>query len=125
MQTVPSPELADRSVAFIRAELERVRSSLRRIEEVLATLDLPRPPPDDARQRSGRYMRVLVEVYDHGGRQGVGPDELAAIGARYGYDRRGLGGFFTGANAPLRRVDQRVQLTVYGEHLLDAYLARL
>ena len=98
---------------------------LQRIESSLAALEPPLPADEHPRPRPERYMQVLVEVYDRGGRVGVSSDELAAIGARHGYDRRGLGGFFTGARAPLQRLGERVQLTVHGELLLDSYLAQL
>jgi hypothetical protein len=35
-----------------------------------------------------------------------------------------MGGFFTGARAPLRRIDDRVRLTAQGEQLLDGFLSR-
>jgi hypothetical protein len=113
-----------RSLAAIRAELGHVRSSIVRIEEDLKALESAcADGTDPSRRRPDRYLRLLLEVYDRGGRHGVDADGLAAIGARYGYDRRGLGGFFTGARAPLRRVERRVTLSPYGEHLIDLYLA--
>ena len=114
------------AIASIRAEVGRLRSGLLRLEENLDALELAglqSPEPD--RQRPERYLRVLVDVYEHGGQHGVDGDGLAAIGSAYGYDRRGLGGFFTGRRAPLRRVEGRVTLTPYGQHLVDVYLHRL
>lgn len=65
---------------------------------------------------------MLVEVYDRGGHYGLAVEELAAVGMRHGYDRRGLGGFFTGGRAPLTRSDNHVYLTTQGEELMDAFL---
>jgi hypothetical protein len=113
------------ALASIRTELARVRSSVGRIERGLNELEASERASLAARRRPERYLRVLVDVYERGGRHGVGSDEWAAIGGRHGYDRRGLGGFFTGVRAPLRRVDERVVLTVYGERLVDDYLAGL
>jgi hypothetical protein len=108
----------------IRAELTRVRQSLRIIEEALSELDEDRASAHAARARPERYLRVLLAVYELGGRHGVDAEGLAAIGQEHGYDRRGLGGFFTGARAPLRRSGSRVRLSASGAQLLDDYLAR-
>jgi hypothetical protein len=113
-----------RKVALIRTELGRLRSSILRIEQELGELEDARQETVARRDRPERYLQVLVEVYEHGGQHGVDADGLASIGARHGYDRRGLGGFFTGARAPLRRTDGRIRLTAHGEELMDSYLAR-
>lgn len=84
-----------------------------------------RSAPASERARPERYLRLLVDVYDHGGRLGVDSDAFGALGARYAYDRRGLGGFFRGARAPLQLVDGRVRLTLEGERLVDDFLAEL
>jgi hypothetical protein len=113
------------TVEVIRHELARARQALGRIERGLNELETSERAPARTRPRSTRYLRVLVDVYERGGRHGVDADEWAAIGHRHGYDRRGLGGFFTGAKAPLGRSDERVVLTIYGERLVDEYLAGL
>ena len=119
----PDPAQA---IASIRAELARVRSSLLRLEDNLDAIEASgRGSPGPARERPERYLRVLVDVYERGGQHGVDAEGLAAIGSAYGYDRRGLGGFFTGRRAPLRRADGRVALTPHGQHLVDVYLHRL
>lgn len=111
------------ALASIRAEVGRLRSSLVRLEESLDALETsPSRSAGPARARPERYLSVLVDVYERGGQHGVDADGLAAIGRAYGYDRRGLGGFFTGRRAPLRRIEGRVTLTPHGEHLVDVYL---
>ena len=117
-------EAGQHAVAAIRTELARVRSSVSRIERALNDLEADERAAA-VRRRPERYLRVLVDVYERGGRHGVDPDEWAAIGQRHGYDRRGLGGFFTGGRAPLRRTDDHVVLTVHGERLVDEYLVGL
>jgi hypothetical protein len=107
----------------IRAELRRARTSLARIEEAVARLSTPPGRSAVERERPDRYYQVLVGVYELGGRHGIAADELGAVGGRHGYDRRGLGGFFAGARAPLRTVDGRVRLTPEGLRLVDVYLA--
>lgn len=106
----------------IRSELQRLRAGLDRIEEALSSLDNPERPPGRERPRPERYLQVLVAVYDEGGRHGLDAATFARLGGRYGYDPRGLGGFFAGARAPLHRVDGRVRLTAEGERLVDRYL---
>ncbi len=113
------------ALASIRAELSRVRSAVSRIERDLGELEASDRASTGARQRPERYLLVLIDVYERGGRHGVGPDEWSAIGQRHGYDPRGLGGFFTGGRAPLRRAEDRIVLTVHGERLVDEYLAGL
>lgn len=113
------------AVAIVRNEVARIRSALGRIERGLTDLEASEPASARTRPRSDRYLQVLVDVYERGGRHGVSPDQWATIGSRHGYDRRGLGGFFTGSRAPLRRSDDRVALTTYGERLIDEYLAGL
>jgi hypothetical protein len=126
---VPRPDAEERAEAgraatTIRVELARARDSLRRIEQALADLDDERGGAVPARPRPERYLRVLLAVYERGGQHGVDAEGLAAIGRDHGYDRRGMGGFFTGARAPLRRIDDRVRLTAQGEQLLDGFLSR-
>jgi hypothetical protein len=117
---------AQHALAAIRGELARVRASMSRIERGLDELEAAGDGPGGmVRRRPERYLRVLVDVYERGGRHGVGALEWAAIGQRHGYDRRGLGGFFTGGRASLRRSEDRVVLTAYGERLVDGYLAGL
>jgi hypothetical protein len=116
-------ETGQHALATIRTELARVRSSVSRIERALN--DLEAGERAAVRRRPERYLRVLVDVYERGGRHGVDVDEWAGIGQRHGYDRRGLGGFFTGGRAPLRHIDDLVVLTTYGERLVDEYLVGL
>jgi hypothetical protein len=113
------------SLAAIRDEVLRLRSGLARIEAELAALERSEGRGGPSRARPERYLKVLVAVYERGGRHGVDPEAFGAIGGEHGYDRRGLGGFFTGARAPLRRAGGRITLTPYGEHLVDVYLGGL
>jgi len=124
-QDPPLDDSAD-VLAAMRAEVGRLRSGLARLEEGLSALERAQHQPAGAvRDRPERYLRVLVDVYERGGQHRVDADGLAAIGRAYGYDPRGLGGFFTGSRAPLRRADGRVTLTRHGEQLVDVYLRPL
>lgn len=102
-----------------------MRSAVSRIERGLGELEAGEGGSSRTARKPERYLRALVEVYERGGRHGVSAQEWSAIGSRLGYDRRGLGGFFTGGRAPLRHAHDRVALTVYGERLVDEYLSRL
>lgn len=119
------PEDPQHALASIRSELDRIRAAAGRIERGLAELESGAASSARARPRQVRYLQVLVDVYDLGGRHGVSLEQWARIGSARGYDRRGLGGFFTGVRAPLRQADGRVALTVSGERLVDEYLAEL
>lgn len=112
------------AVSTIRAELETVRAAVGRIETQLAGLEQDEPAPP-GKERPRRYYEVLADVYDRGGRKGLEIEEFGRVGDRHGYDRRGLGGFFTGARAPLRRQDGSVFLSPVGERMLDSFLMAL
>ncbi|HLI59065.1 MAG TPA: hypothetical protein VKV21_05315 [Solirubrobacteraceae bacterium] len=122
MPELDPPPCAREAVAAIRGELGTLRASIDRIERRLGNLEAAPGRPSAAPPRSERYLRVLVEVYERGGQPGVDSETLALIGRSHGYDRRGLGGFFTGARAPLERLGDRVRLTPSGEALMAAYL---
>lgn len=119
------PDSREHALATIRAELAHVRSAVGRIERGLVELEASDRAATRSSRKPERYLQVLVDVYERGGRHGVSAEAWSAIGDRLGYDRRGLGGFFTGARAPLRHTQDRVALTVYGERLVDEYLSRL
>lgn len=112
------------AIAAIRDELESVRAGLRRIEAQVGVLE-QQEPQAQVKERPRRYYEVLAAVYDRGGRRGVDAEAFGRVGELHGYDRRGLGGFFTGVRAPLRRHEDRVTLSAYGERLLDSFLQGL
>ena len=114
-------EASAAGVEAIRAELRRLRSSLARVEAEVARLP-QRPPRPRSLERPERYYRVLVGVYERGGRHGLEPEALGALGAEHGYDRRGLGGFFAGTRAPLQLAAGRARLTAEGLRLVDRFL---
>lgn len=109
------------TVSTIRSELEVLRRAVSRIETQLATLERE-DPGTPAKERPRRYYEVLADVYDQGGRLGLDFEAFGRVGERHGYDRRGLGGFFTGARAPLRRKEGTVVLSPFGEGMLDSFL---
>ena len=98
-----------------------MREGLDRIESELGSLDRHQRPTE--RSRPPRFYDVLVGVYEHGV-HGIDDDALTKLATAYGYQRRGLNGFFTGARAALRRADGRIVLTPEGQRLLDAHLQR-
>jgi len=104
-----------------RTELRRVRAGLERIDSLLNSLETP-PTPSRSRNRPERYYLLLVDVYERG-RRGVDTERFAALGRRRGYDARGLGGFFIGDRAALRRTDQHVTLTTEGHRLVTSFLS--
>ncbi|HEY2715407.1 MAG TPA: hypothetical protein VGI73_04225 [Solirubrobacterales bacterium] len=112
------------ALAGIRGELEKLRAGIAAIEGRLAAVEQEEAQAP-AKERPRRYYEVLVAVYERGGRKGLDADAFGAVGKEHGYDRRGLGGFFTGSRAPLRRQDGRVTLSVQGERLVDSYLVTL
>lgn len=106
------------AVAIARAEIASLREGLDRIEAALGRVGADSASPRD---RPDRYYRVLVDVYEHG-RHGLPSAQFAPLGRALGYDARGLGGFFVGTRAPLRRGEDRVLLTTEGHRLVEEYL---
>ena len=114
---------ATAAVANVRAELRRLRSGIERIEAELAEIERRESRPHPARRRPDRYYELLLAIYERGP-HGVSTDELGALGRAQGYDRRGLGGYFAGAQAPLCLLGDRVQLTAQGAQLVHEHLVR-
>lgn len=110
------------AVLTARSEVARLRQSLDRVESALAGLDAAAATSAGRTNRPDRYFRLLIDVYERG-RHGVEPTTFSDLGRARGYDARGLGGFFVGHRAPLRRSSERVTLTPEGLRLLDEYLA--
>jgi hypothetical protein len=106
--------------AVLRIEVARLRDGLDRVESALGRLDAATAGAR-ARARPERYYQLLIDVYECG-RHGADSATFASLGRRQGYDARGLGGFFVGSRAPLRRAERRVRLTLEGHRLLDDYL---
>lgn len=109
-------------VAGLRSEVTRLREGLERLDTALVRLERE-PTTAGVRVRPDRYYHVLVDIYERG-RHGVDADTFARLGRQRGYDARGLGGFFVGSRAPLRRENGRVSMTTEGHRLLDVYLSQ-
>lgn len=110
------------TLAGVRAALRRAREGLEQAERDLSALERSGgASTGGARPRPARYFEVLVAVYERG-RHGSDLATFGRIGAEHGYTRRGLGGFFVGARAPLRMNGERVWLTPEGRRLVDEYL---
>ena len=72
------------AASAIRAEIRRVRTSLSRIEEAIGRLSSPPVRSAVERERPERYYRVLIGVYELGGRHGIAADELGAVAVSTG-----------------------------------------
>lgn len=116
----PSPS-PNPSAAAIRAELGIIKAAVARAESALDSLEDDGGRVVRKRRRPDRYYLVLLGIYERG-RQGVDSEEFGALGARHGYDPRGLGGFFVGARASLRQEASRIFLSAEGVKLVDEYL---
>jgi hypothetical protein len=110
-------------VAGLRSEVERLREGLERLDASLVRLEREQTTAD-VRARPDRYYDLLVDIYERG-RHGLDADTFAHLGRERGYDARGLGGFFVGRRAPLRRESGRVSMTTEGHRVLDTYFNEL
>lgn len=121
MSEVGRPGRGADAAAVVRAEVARLRQGLDRVEAVLGRDDAAEPV-GGTRSHPERYYRLLVDVYESG-RHGVAAKTFTELGRGRGYDTRGLGGFFVGNRAALRRRDGRVVLTPNGQRLVGEYLS--
>lgn len=114
------PDSAGDPVARIRTQIAQIRSALTQIDAELSRLgELPARARDH--RRAGRYYALLVEIYERGP-HGVSSEEFDQLARAFGYDRRGLNGYFAGLRAPLRASEHRVHLTLEGRRLVQEHL---
>jgi hypothetical protein len=66
-----------------------------------------------------RRHNLFTAIANSGGR--IRRSESAGLGRACGYDPRALGGFFRGADAPLRIEGDEIVLTDAGKRGLDRY----
>jgi len=98
-------------------ELSRIVADIRMIVEKY--MGGPEPPPDWMIPR----IFVWYEIYVKDGI--VSRDEFHRIGKKYGYDTRGLGGFFTGDRPSLRYIGvnkDRVMLEDWAAKEVEKYM---
>lgn len=92
-----------------------------KLERALTELREALEAEDEPFAGDARWRRMLTLVEERGGR--VSRSEWSALGKQVGYDPRGLGGFYVGANASMRRnkaTDERV-MTAAGRRYLNKY----
>lgn len=98
----------------VRTLLEKVRAIETELEQMVGS-------PGEELEWWDRRCRVLVEVLNRGGI--VTSTEWSDIGRELGYDRRGLGGFFTGGNPTMTPIaGGRHALTEVGRRDAEEYL---
>ena len=102
--------MSEKFLLELRKKLEEVKLKIAEIEamidEQVGGMEIP---PDWMIPR----IFVWYEIYKRGGI--VKKEELHAIGKKYGYDPRGLGGFFAGNEPSLRYVGTRKDTIVLEE----------
>jgi len=82
---------------------------------------MPTPPVDPQWIRTTAKQWGLLNALatDHGG--DVGSDEWARLGRAHGYDPRGLGGFFVGAQPLMASQGSRRVLTEHGRRFIERW----
>ena len=104
----------------IKELLEQIERNIAEIRSKINTLlgEGPEKPPDWCIPR----VFVWYGIYNKGGL--VSRDEFHRIGEEYGYDHRGLGGFFTGKEPSLRYVGvnkDTVALEDWAKDIVERY----
>jgi len=104
-----------------RKHLEAAKAALKRLEEHLegVTMERASGQPD---ARTARWWRILDEVDQLGGALTV--EDWRALGLRHGYNPKGLGGFFTGAEPSMRSEADMRALTDAGRRWLTMWRSR-
>jgi len=106
-------------------QAERLRRAHSEITAVLSELGIldgaghPAEPRQHADQ--SRRWRLLNAVAQRGGR--VGASEWSRLGRAHGYDPRGLGGFFRGAQPVMEHDGHRRILTASGHRFVERWRA--
>lgn len=105
--------------AELKRKLSRTLSKLRAVETEIQ--ELIGSDEDEGLEWWDRRCHVLVEVYNRGGV--IPADDWYRIGADLGYDRRGLGGFFTGNEPTMVAIaGNRHALSPSGRREAEEYL---
>ena len=92
---------------MIRQKVEELKQGILELERLLESLSGRVEPPED-----WLIPRIFVwyEIYVRGGV--VSREELHEIAGKYGYDPRGLGGFFAGDEPSLRYIMGRSKVVL-------------
>jgi hypothetical protein len=102
-------------------EKEKIKKALEALQKAQAVLEEIFAKENEELGWWDRRCSVLVEVHKRGGI--VTRSEWIEIGAKYGYDPRGLGGFFTGSEPSMTSIaGQRKALTDRGRRDAEDYL---
>ena len=106
-------------------QAERLRRAHSEITTVLAELgvldDAGQPAEPRQHADQSRRWRLLNAVAQRGGR--VGASEWSRLGRTHGYDPRGLGGFFRGAQPVMEHDGHRRILTASGHRFVERWRA--
>lgn len=87
--------------------------------EIGASPDSPMPGVPKWKADTEKQWSLLKAVRDRGG--DLGSEEWGALGASHGYDPRGLGGFFRGAEQLMASQGERRVLTEYGQRFIERW----
>lgn len=102
-------------------EKEAIRKALEALRKAQAELEAVLGEENEQQSWWDTRCRVLVEVYKKNGV--VTHSEWKEIGDRFEYDRRGLGGFFTGNSPTMTQISGgRHALTERGRKDVEEYL---
>jgi len=112
--------MKEKSLEIIREKLHKMKILLAEMEETLNTIsgkDVSAPPEN-------LIPRIFVwyEIYLKDGI--VDHKEFLEIGEKYGYDRRGLGGFFSWNNPSLKYVgikNEKIALSKWAADYVETY----
>jgi hypothetical protein len=102
---------------WARRLIRAARAGLDRLEAILEPdgqgggLVAPQPPPGEE-ESLRRWWSLLADVEARGGR--LSAEEFRELARSHGYQPRGVGGFFSGANATMRREGDIVEITARG-----------
>ena len=100
-----------------------VMETIERIEEELATLktivvasNIEQPEDEDRRvwvEKMNRRRNLLRHIHEQGGKV-ESKDVWKELGIKFGFDTRGLGGFFVGKNSSMEKIDGEYYITGKG-----------
>jgi hypothetical protein len=107
-------------------QTHRLKSAYAEVGAVLEELgilpDAPPPPPADPqwlRDAAKQWGLLHALATEHRG--DVSREEWSRLGRQHGYDPRGLGGFFVGAQPLMSSQGERRVLTAHGRRFIERW----
>ncbi len=103
--------------------LSRIHADLGEVLAEIGLLETAKPPVHPQWLKDTAKQWGLISAAADVNEGDLGADEWSRLGRKHGYDPRGLGGFFQGAQPLMARQDSRRVLTQHGRRFIERWQA--